>query len=183
MSKRRWMLCATTIVLASFPPGQAGAQAGGPYDLSWNTIDSGGGPAAGGALDVFGSIGEPSISSSSGGAYTIDGGFVQEGLAPAGISNALIPSAFSLEPARPNPASADVAIPFAVADETHIRLRIFTADGALVRELIDQAVPAGRYTAYWDAKDRNNRHAAGGIYFVRLESADQTITRKLAVAR
>lgn len=53
------------------------AQSGGGYDLSWNTIDGGGGTSTGGAYTLSGTIGQPDAGtlSSPGGTYTLNGGF------------------------------------------------------------------------------------------------------------
>lgn len=45
------------------------------FDLSWHTIDGGGGTSAGGTWTVSGTIGQPDAGSLSGGTYTIEGGF------------------------------------------------------------------------------------------------------------
>lgn len=55
---------------------QAVAQSGGTYDLTWNTIDSGGAmSASGGAYALSGTIGQPDAGASSANAYTLNGGF------------------------------------------------------------------------------------------------------------
>jgi hypothetical protein len=46
------------------------AQSGGPYDLTWNTFDGGGGSGAGGHFTLSGAAGPMS-----GGVYTLGGGF------------------------------------------------------------------------------------------------------------
>jgi hypothetical protein len=52
------------------------ASAQGQTDLSWNTVDCGGGAAAGGAIAVSGTIGQPDAGGPlSGGSYTVTGGF------------------------------------------------------------------------------------------------------------
>ena len=55
------------------------AQSGGGYDLTWNTIDGGGGTStsAGGVYTLSGTIGQPDAGtlSSPGGTYTLNGGF------------------------------------------------------------------------------------------------------------
>jgi hypothetical protein len=45
------------------------------YDISWYTIDGGGGTSTGGVYSVSGTIGQPDAGHLSGGSYTIDGGF------------------------------------------------------------------------------------------------------------
>ena len=67
----------SSILFAAFGLGSAVfAQSGGPYDLSWSTIDGGGGTSTGGAYSVCGTIGQhdaggPMI----GGNFALTGGF------------------------------------------------------------------------------------------------------------
>ncbi len=53
----------------------AHAQTGGTYDLTWSTIDGGGGRSSGGAYVVEGTIGQPDTGLMSGGSYILSGGF------------------------------------------------------------------------------------------------------------
>lgn len=54
----------------------ASAQSGGGYDLTWNSIDSGGGTfSTGGNYSLGGTIGQPDAGTQSGGSYTLTGGF------------------------------------------------------------------------------------------------------------
>jgi hypothetical protein len=53
------------------------AQSGGGYDLTWNTIDGGGGTStsANGVYKLSGTIGQPDAGTLTGGAYKLNGGF------------------------------------------------------------------------------------------------------------
>ena len=52
------------------------AQSGGELDLSWNTVDSGGGTfSSGGGYALGGTIGQPDAGGMTGGVYTLSGGF------------------------------------------------------------------------------------------------------------
>ncbi len=52
------------------------AQSGGGYDLSWSTVDGGGGTfSTGGDYSLGGTIGQPDVGVLSGGDYTLTGGF------------------------------------------------------------------------------------------------------------
>ena len=66
------------IVLAAgalaFAP-TAGAQTGGGYDLTWSTIDGGGGTSTGGSYSLSGTTGQPDAGTLTGGTYTLAGGF------------------------------------------------------------------------------------------------------------
>jgi hypothetical protein len=68
--------------------------AGGGYDLSWNTIDGGGGKSTGGTFELEGTIGQPDAGGPlTGGTFSLTGGF-WPGAAPI-----------------PNPCPADIAVP------------------------------------------------------------------------
>ena len=62
---------------------RAGAQTGGGpsallgtgYDLTWNTIDNGGGSNGNGGYTLNGTIGQPDAGAWSGGGYALAGGF------------------------------------------------------------------------------------------------------------
>jgi hypothetical protein len=51
------------------------AQSGGGYDLSWSTVDGGGGTSSGGSYSLGGTVGQPDAGVLSGGGYTLAGGF------------------------------------------------------------------------------------------------------------
>ncbi len=53
--------------------------AGGDFDLSWFTIDGGGGTSGGGDFVVRGTIGQPDAGTLSGGEFELRGGFRQTG--------------------------------------------------------------------------------------------------------
>jgi hypothetical protein len=51
------------------------AQTGGGYDLSWWTVDGGGGTLAGGSYTLSGTAGQRDAAVWQGGGYTLSGGF------------------------------------------------------------------------------------------------------------
>jgi hypothetical protein len=62
-------------LLTTMPLAATLAQSGGAYDLSWSTIDGGGGVSGGGRYAVSGTIGQPDAGQLTGGHYTLNGGF------------------------------------------------------------------------------------------------------------
>ena len=64
----------------------ARAQSGGPYTLSWSTVDGGGGTSTGGANTLAGTTGQPDAGLLAGGNYTLSGGFWVGGTAALGQS-------------------------------------------------------------------------------------------------
>ncbi len=64
------------LTLITLFTGSALAQTGGGYDLTWNTIDGGGGTVAtGSGYEVSGTIGQANAGKLSGGGYFVNGGF------------------------------------------------------------------------------------------------------------
>lgn len=64
------------LALTTSHSAPASAQSGGAYDLTWNSIDGGGGMGSiGGTYSLSGTIGQADAGTSGGGMYTLDGGF------------------------------------------------------------------------------------------------------------
>lgn len=55
------------------------AQTGGDYNISWSTIDGGGGQSSGGDYVLTATIGQPEAGAASGGDYELLGGFLPGG--------------------------------------------------------------------------------------------------------
>lgn len=73
---RRGSYLAVVVVLALLlAGGVALAQSGGPYDLSWNTSDGGGGTMTGGSYSLSGTVGQADAGVMTGGSYSLTGGF------------------------------------------------------------------------------------------------------------
>jgi hypothetical protein len=74
---RRRAICLGLVMLLVAAAGvTVQAQSGGGYDLSWWTVDGGGGTAQGGGLALVGTVGQPDPGPAlSGGGLTLTGGF------------------------------------------------------------------------------------------------------------
>lgn len=71
---RHWVLALLLLI-----PVVALAQSGGPYDLSWWTVDGGAGISSGGAYIMAGSLGQPDAGSARSEFYTLASGFWRGG--------------------------------------------------------------------------------------------------------
>lgn len=69
--KTRFVLLSLVALTALF----ASAWAGADYEISWYTIDGGGGTSRGGQYELTGTIGQPDADWSEGGDYELLGGF------------------------------------------------------------------------------------------------------------
>lgn len=92
------------------------------------------------------------------------------------------PLALSLAPCEPNPMRANGRIRLTLPRATpHLRLAIYALDGRQVRLLQDGPLAAGAHELQWDGRDQSARTLAAGLYFCRLETDGQALTRKLAL--
>src|SRR5881398_990805 len=64
-------LCAVSAIFTA----TSHAQSGGQFDLSWSTIDGGGGTSSGGQFTVSGTAGQPDAGALTGGQFSVTGGF------------------------------------------------------------------------------------------------------------
>jgi len=82
--KRTWYGVLLVLALAALVSASALAAAEAGFDLSWWTVDGGGGASAGGGYALSGTIGQPDAGPRhSGGGYELAGGFWGE-TEPAG---------------------------------------------------------------------------------------------------
>jgi chitodextrinase/lysophospholipase L1-like esterase len=85
-----------------------------------------------------------------------------------------------LEPA-PSPFRETTAIRYALATPNQVSLRIYDAQGRLVRILADGRQPAGNHRALWDGGQERGGRAPRGIYFARFESGTIQQTKKIVL--
>lgn len=83
----------------------------------------------------------------------------------------------------PNPFSPRTSVAFALREAGAVRIDIFSADGRLVRHLVDDARPAGAFEVAWDGTDAQGARVASGPYFLHMESGGHADTRKVMLVR
>ena len=88
----------------------------------------------------------------------------------------------------PNPFNPDTWIPYILADETQVSVRIYAVSGRLIKALHLGEKPAGVYfskekAAYWDGSDDAGEPVASGVYFYTLHAGSFRATRKMIVTR
>ena len=86
---------------------------------------------------------------------------------------------FSLEQNFPNPFTSDTKIGFHINKPSHVVLCVYNISGQKVKTLTDTDYTEGYYNINWDGKDENNKVLPSGIYLYRLQSRNNTQTRKM----
>lgn len=83
-----------------------------------------------------------------------------------------VPDRVYLGAAYPNPASAEVKIPFTLppaAGAYHVSLIVKNPLGQEVTTLMDESLPGGFHEVVWDATDAQGQPVAAGLYLYQIE--------------
>ena len=88
----------------------------------------------------------------------------------------------------PNPFNPETWIPYTLADDAEVQVRIYDLQGALVRQLDIGQRGAGQYlnrqtAAYWDGRDQLGGSVSSGVYFYTLEADDFSKTRRMVIRK
>jgi hypothetical protein len=91
-------------------------------------------------------------------------------------------AAYRLSQNVPNPFSrrGSTTIHFILGEDSDVKIRVLDAAGRLVRTL-DQRGQRGDNWVMWNAKDRNGRRVAAGIYFYEIRAPGFSAERKMLV--
>ena len=101
---------------------------------------------------------------------------------------ALTPKATALLPNYPNPFNPETWIPYQLAEAAEVTLRLYTANGTLIRTLALGHQPIGMYhdrnhAAHWNGRNEFGEPVASGVYFYSLTAGNFTATRKMLVRK
>jgi hypothetical protein len=91
--------------------------------------------------------------------------------------------AFRLGAASPNPFAGRTQLQLTLAQGDQVRARIFDAQGRMVRVLQQGFMAAGDNALEWDGRTEGGRAAGAGVYFVQVQTSDQTRTQKVVLRR
>jgi hypothetical protein len=83
----------------------------------------------------------------------------------------------------PNPFNPSTVIPFGLAEDSHVSIKIYDVRGHLVRTILDGKKEAGLHKIHWNGKDMNGRAVASGVYFYTLKANDYANTKKLLLLK
>jgi hypothetical protein len=84
---------------------------------------------------------------------------------------------------HPNPFNAGTQLSFVLPGTGPAELRICDALGRQVALLRQGPLEAGRHTAAWEGLDSRGQPVGSGVYFARLRTGGQVLTRKLLLVR
>jgi len=116
-----------------------------------------------------------------------DGGLVAHRVGPP-VALALSGYKTDLLPNYPNPFNPETWIPFTLAADSAVTIRIYGVDGAPIRTLELGFIEGGDHrpraaAAYWDGRNELGERVASGVYFYELEAGKFRAMRRLVVLK
>jgi len=88
------------------------------------------------------------------------------------------PLEFALDQNYPNPFNPNTTINYTIQEAGNVNLSIFNLMGQKVVTLVDETKGAGMYNTRWNASN-----VASGMYYYRLESNGNSITKKMTLIK
>ncbi len=100
----------------------------------------------------------------------------------------LIPKRTVLLANYPNPFNPETWLPYQLANDAEVTIRIYSSTGELVRNLDLGFQQAGYYigksrAAYWDGRNDLGEQLASGVYFYQLNASESSTTRKMVIRK
>ncbi len=89
----------------------------------------------------------------------------------------------AMDAPRPNPTRGVATITLRLARTERARVDVYDVHGRRVATLWDGTAPAGALPLTWDGRDGRGVRVASGVYWVRAETAEATLLRKMVRAR
>ncbi|MBP7563499.1 MAG: T9SS type A sorting domain-containing protein, partial [Candidatus Cloacimonetes bacterium] len=78
----------------------------------------------------------------------------------------------------PNPFNPSTTISWQMPEEGQVEVSIFNIKGQKVKTLCHQRLTSGQHQIVWDGKEYGS-----GVYFVRLQTGNQTLIRKILMMK
>ncbi len=89
----------------------------------------------------------------------------------------------TIPPNTPNPFNPSTEIRFDLARPGLVHLTVHDTRGRLVRTLLNEPRGTGSATVTWDGCDDRQRALPSGVYIVKLQTAEESASRKVTLAR
>ena len=89
-----------------------------------------------------------------------------------------IPNTLSIASVYPNPFNPSTTINFSIKNFTDLNINIYNIKGNLIENLFSGFKSSGNHSINWDAS-----HVPSGIYFVKMNTASFSQTRKITLAK
>jgi hypothetical protein len=113
----------------------------------------------------------------------ISGGGTYRVVSGQGLGTVMLPSRLELSQNYPNPFNPETTIRFNLPQTGLVNLEVFDISGRLVTTLLDGQRNAGINQVVWSGLNAQGLSVSSGVYFYRLRSGGQQISKKMVLLR
>jgi hypothetical protein len=138
----------------------------------------------GGPYRLGGTVGQPDPVESTGGGFTLWGGFWQAWLgAVSGVETEPGDSApsFAIQAPTPNPFHTAVFLLLDLPGSSAVEVRVFDVAGRKVRELVRGVRPGGRQSITWDGRNDRGTRLPSGVYFMEVKAGERRGVKRVVL--
>jgi hypothetical protein len=100
-----------------------------------------------------------------------------------GVEKSVVPDRVMLYQNVPNPFNPSTMISFTLVERARTTLSVYDSHGRLVTALIDETLDKGIKKVVWDGTNAQGNQVASGIYFYRLKTGTNALTRKMVLLK
>lgn len=83
----------------------------------------------------------------------------------------------------PNPFNPETRIQYFLPSDSEVSIRIYDVQGKQVRELLNEGQSSGTYTITWDGFNDSGNQVPSGVYFIRLSTGDETLSKRIVMTK
>ena len=94
-----------------------------------------------------------------------------------------VPGRFGLSQNYPNPFNPSTRIEYEIAKQGDVEIAIYDIAGRLVKTLLHSYQYPGSHVLQWDGKDAGGITVTSGVYFYRISSNGNQVSRKMLLLR
>ena len=94
-----------------------------------------------------------------------------------------VPTEFALHNSYPNPFNPSTLIPYDIATESYVSIKIVDILGREVATLVNENKLPGKHQIRWFGKSNDFKQLPSGIYFVKLKAGSYTSLKKITLLK
>jgi len=83
----------------------------------------------------------------------------------------------------PNPFSERTTVEFTLSEQKRVTIAVYDVMGRKVATLVNGVRSAGTHAVNWDGRSENGQDLASGAYLLRMQTGDQSSTRRITIVR
>jgi hypothetical protein len=99
------------------------------------------------------------------------------------VGDEVLPRVTALNQNVPNPFNPMTTIRFSLPRTGQVELAVYDVRGARVRNLVSGQVAAGNHTRVWFGQNDDGHPVPSGVYFYRLHTTDEVITKRMTLVK